>query len=248
MAAAHWSNGVYGSENVRTYSKGFLFVQGEGVNLEKNGAIFCGGRSLRNDADDGHFWTTVAFEKRGVVRNFQIKLPPVGAEGAELGEYRSPTTSTSTTSIPTTTTSTSTTISTITPPPQVIVKGAFECFGKVGPGLGTVIVFNRRTDENGRRVLEFCGSQELLPDGTLDMKAGGTSEAGEVFYLMRALDESEWVAKLVDLGKVELLDAMAREACTGTLASTLVSTKTVEKCTADDPLVDALDDFVGQTL
>ncbi|KAI6238482.1 hypothetical protein M3Y99_00687200 [Aphelenchoides fujianensis] len=189
---------------------------------------FCQGKSVQNDVGDGlHSWMSI--EYRGTGDDGSRCVIAMYDKDGDLGEYHLPTT-TSTTSTSTSTSSSTTTttellsstsmLAVTTPNPHVVVTGAFECWGQPD-SWGTVVVLNRRTDASGRRVLEFCGSQEMLPNGTLRMEAGGAAKPEEVFYFIQHvcesldttdyfacfsgnLGQSEWAAKAIDLGLMEL--------------------------------------------
>ncbi|KAI6221012.1 hypothetical protein M3Y99_01569200 [Aphelenchoides fujianensis] len=256
---------------------------------ESDSLPFCQGKSLQQDVGDGlHLWTSIEYKGKIHDGPTDFLIEVEGNEG-DFGEYLLPTTtSTTSTSVslrsfvhpligvfPTSTSSSTTTTTTLasstsmlavtTPIPHVFVTGAFECWGQ-SDSWGTVVVLNRRTDASGRRVLEFCGSQEMLPNGTLCMEAGGAPKPEEVFYFMRVqhvcesldttdsfacfsgnLGQSEWAAKAIDLGSMELGEA--GKECHGKLARTLVPTKSVDKCTAEEPMLTELfGDLVDQVL
>ncbi|KAI6243047.1 hypothetical protein M3Y99_00152900 [Aphelenchoides fujianensis] len=228
---------------------------------------FCQGKSVQNDVGDGlHSWMSI--EYKGTGDDGSRCVIAMYDKDGDLGEYHLPTT-TPTTSI-STSTSTSTTLPSFTsmlavttPIPHVVVTGTFECWGQPD-SWGTVVVLNRRTDASGRRFLEFCGSAEMLPNGTLRMEVDGTANPEEVFYLIQhtcaapkrnasfacwtgKLDQSEWAAKSVDLGRMGL--TAAREKCSGKLADTLVPARSVDKCTAEEPMLDEMfGDLVDQLL
>ncbi|KAI6243034.1 hypothetical protein M3Y99_00151300 [Aphelenchoides fujianensis] len=138
----------------------------------------------------------------------------------------------------------------------------FECRG-LGKDWGTALFFNQRTNSDGRTTNEFCGSHELLADGRLAAKLGAADKRGDFVYIVQhtcrsdgdtALfkcmvgrrDQSDWAAESVELNEVELLGATTSNACKGRLLDTFIPTNTIEQCSADHPLANLLDDFVGQ--